>query len=31
MLDLLCVALTVAFFAACVGLMLACERLETEE
>ncbi len=31
MLDLLCVALTVAFFGMAIGLMLACESLEEEE
>ncbi len=31
MLDLICVVLIAAFFAAAVGLMRACESLEKEE
>jgi len=31
MLDLLCVALIVGFFAVAVALMRACESLENEE
>ena len=31
MLDLLCIALTVGFFAAAAGLLRACEHLEKEE